>query len=416
MPHTMDSNTKRPYSLELASSLFALVLIIALMYALQSVLLPLMFSILIAISLYPVARFLERLKLGKAFSAILAVILAIVLISGLVWFIVHQVIVIGKDGAEIQQKFMSIIDTIQNWLTNRFGIERSEISQRLRAEANEALSHAGTYLSAAFGSLGSILAGVVLVPFFTFFLLYYRVFFREFFFHAFKSTSQETVHNTLNKIYYVVQSYLLGLVTVMGIVAVLNTIGLMVLGIQYAWFFGTLASLLMLLPYIGIAIGSILPALFAIATKDSYWYAVGVIGWFQVVQFLEGNLITPNIVGGKVSINPLMAIIAILLGGMLFGLAGLILVLPLTAVIKVLFDEIPSMKAFGFVIGEPEKYHLKRYSTKVLMKRWNLKSMLEKKDKVEVKLEKEEVTKKEITVELDKPEKDEPGEDTKATP
>src|SRR3546814_8776223 len=109
------------------------------------------------------------------------------------------------------------------------------------------------------------------------------------------------------------------MITVMGIVAILNTVGLWILVIQYAWFFGTLASLLMLLPYIGIAIGSILPAIFALATKETAWYAVWVIAWFQVVQFLEGNVITPNIVGSKVSINPLMAIISILLGGMLFG-------------------------------------------------------------------------------------------------
>src|SRR5690606_16338229 len=176
----------------------------------------------------------------------------------------------------------------------------------------------------------------------------------------------------------------------MGIVAVLNTAGLLIMGIQYAWFFGTLASLLMLLPYIGIAIGSILPALFALATKDSAWYALGVIIWFQVVQFLEGNVITPNIVGSKVSINPLMAIISILLGGMLFGLAGLILALPLTATIKVIFDAIPSMNAFGFLIGEPEKYHLKRYSTKILLKRWNLRDILEAKEKKNQAEQKEE--------------------------
>src|SRR5690606_29740687 len=160
--------------------------------------------------------------------------------------------------------------------------------------------------------------------------------------------------------------------TVMGIVAVLNTVGLMVLGIEYAWFFGTLASLLMLLPYIGIAIGSILPAIFALATKDSYWYAVGVIAWFQVVQFLEANIITPNIVGGKVSINPLMAIISIILGGMLFGMAGLILALPVTATIKVLFDATPETQPFGFLIGEPEKRHLKRFSLRALKKKWKV--------------------------------------------
>jgi predicted PurR-regulated permease PerM len=378
----MDNSTnKKPYSYELASSLLALVLIITVLYFLQGVLVPLMFSILIAISLFPVARFLEKFNLNRVVSSIVSVILAVVVISGLIWFIVHQVIVIGHNGTDLQDRFITIFNTIQHWVTIKFGIEPGDLTQKFKELSNKALSNAGTYLTAAFGSVGGILAGLIIVPLFSFFLLYYRDFFREFFFHAFKSTPQDRVHETLNKIYTVVQSYLLGLVTVMAIVAILNTIGLMILGVEYAWFFGTLASLLMLLPYIGIAIGSILPALFALATRDSYWYAIGVVAWFQVVQFLEGNLITPNIVGGKVSINPLMAVIAILLGGMLFGLAGLILALPLTAVIKVLFDAIPSMKAFGFLIGEPEKYHLKRHSTMVLLKRWQLKDKLQENDK-----------------------------------
>jgi hypothetical protein len=158
----------------------------------------------------------------------------------------------------------------------------------------------------------------------------------------------------------------------------------MAMGIDYAWFFGSLASLLMLLPYIGIAIGSILPALFALATKDSALYALGVVAWFQVVQFLEGNIITPNIVGSKVSINPLMAIIGILLGGMLFGLAGLIIALPFIATLKVIFDSNPNMEAFGFLIGEPEKLHLKRNSTQELLMKWGIVRTPKNKKKVEV--------------------------------
>ncbi|SEN51072.1 protein of unknown function DUF20 [bacterium A37T11] len=137
-----------------------------------------MFSVLIAISLYPVAQWLERLKLGKAFSALLSVILAIVLITGLIWFIIHQVIVIGRNGSDIQEKFLSILDAIQNWLTQKFGVKPTELSERLRAQTSQALSHAGTYLSAAFGSLGSILAGLVLVPLYTFFC-FITVFFLE---------------------------------------------------------------------------------------------------------------------------------------------------------------------------------------------------------------------------------------------
>ena len=362
-------------SIGLAASLLCLVLIIGLLYTLQSVLVPLMFSILLAISLFPIVRFIEKYKVNRVTASLIAVIIAIILISTLIWFIVHQVLIIGANGNDIQIRFMHILDTIQKWITIRFGIEQGQISQQITTFTNKAVSNAGVIVGAAFGSVGSILAGVIIVPLFTFFLLYYRDFFREFFFHAFASTSKELVSQVLDKIYYVVQSYLAGLVTVMGIVAILNTVGLLVLGIPYAWFFGILASLLMLLPYIGIAIGSVLPALFALATKDSAWYAVGVVAWFQVVQFLEGNFLTPNIVGGKVSINPLMALIGLLLGGMLFGLAGLILAIPITAVLKVVFDAIPSMKAFGFLIGEPEQYHLKRFSGKIIMKRWKIKQM-----------------------------------------
>jgi len=361
-----------PYSVELAASLFACVIILALMYATQGVLLPLLFSILIAISLFPLAKFFERLRLGKAFSAMLAVLLAIAVIAGLSWFIVYESIIIGKNASSITEKVLSVLNRGQLWLESQFGIERTEVMEKLRSQGEKSLENVGGMLTATFGSIGNVLASAILVPLFSFFLLYYRVFFREFFFKAFKSTSQTKVNAVLNKIYMVVQSYLVGLITVMGIVAVLNTVGLMVLGIEYAWFFGSLASLLMLLPYIGIAIGSILPALFALAVKDNAWYAVGVIAWFQVVQFLEGNIITPNIVGSKVSINPLMAIIGILLGGMLFGLAGLILALPFIATLKVIFDSVPGMQAIGFLIGEPEKEHLKRNSTKELLMKWGI--------------------------------------------
>ncbi len=384
----MEKNqTKRPYSMELASSLFSLVLIVALMYVTQSVLLPLLFAILISISLFPLARFFERLHLGKAFASILAVLIAITLISGLIWFIVHESIIIGKDATAITDKVLSVLERGQTWLQDQFGIEKTEVMDKLKEQGNKSLENIAGTVGSTFGSIGNMLASAILVPLFSFFLLYYRDFFREFFFKALKSSPQHKVNEVLNKIYEVVQSYLVGLITVMGIVAILNTVGLMFMGIDYAWFFGSLASLLMLLPYIGIAIGSILPALFALAVKDNAWYAVGVIAWFQVVQFLEGNIITPNIVGSKVSINPLMAIIGILLGGMLFGLAGLILALPLIATLKVIFDASPGMESIGFLIGEPEKEHLKKNSTQELLMKWGIVRTPKIKKKIDIDIE-----------------------------
>ncbi len=351
------------YTYLLAARLLSLVLILLLIYLLQSILVPLLFSMLFAITLFPLSRLMEKWGTPRVASSIIAVIVAIVVITGLIYLIINQVLNIGKNGEDLINRFKGILETILNWANAQFGITQNMVSDKFHEFTDNALSNAAKYLQTAFSSIGGMLASVILVPLFVFFMLYYRDFFREFFFKAFRSSGQEKVNQVLNNIYKVIQSYLVGLLTVMGIIAILNTVGLLAMGIDYAWFFGILAALLMLIPYIGIAIGSLLPALFAIATKDNAWYALGVIAWFQVVQFLEANFITPNIVGSKVSINPIMAIVGLLLGGMLFGLAGLILALPMVAILKVLFDAMPSQSHFGFLIGEPEKHHLQREST-----------------------------------------------------
>jgi hypothetical protein len=112
----------------------------------------------------------------------------------------------------------------------------------------------------------------------------------------------------------VVQAYITGLLTVIVIVAVLNAVGLLILGVRYAIFFAVFASVLAVIPYIGILVGAALPALMTLVETGSPLKAGLVIGVFVFVQFLEGNFITPTITGSKVSINPMAAIIALILG------------------------------------------------------------------------------------------------------
>src|SRR5690606_36452173 len=281
-------NRNYPSSFILAAKLLVLFLVIALAYLLQGVLVPVLFAVIFAITLYPLCCLLERWRFPRAAASIISVIVATLVVSGIIYFIVSQVIVIGKNGEDIAKNFVNIYDSIQSFLERKFGVAPGELTNRLREEGQNIISNAGRYLSAAFSSAGGTLANAVLVPLYIFFFLYYRDFFKDFFIRASPGLTPAKVLGTLAEIYEVIQSYLLGMGMVMGIVAILNTAGLLVLGLQYAWFFGTLAALLILIPYIGIAIGSLIPALFALATMDNYWYALGVIIWFQVVQFLEG--------------------------------------------------------------------------------------------------------------------------------
>ena len=341
-------------SLNLATSLLAIVLVVFILWSTQTVVIPLLFSIILAVMVFPIARFMERFGINRIFSTVLSLLIAILIFAGLSYLIVMQVIDISKDAATITVKLEKLFNEGLQWVTQTFNISQNELSDKALKELESAMSTISKFAMNFFSSFGSVLTAGILVPIFAFFFLYYRDFFKTFFLKAFKSTPKDKVEDTLTKMYNALQNYMVGQLTVMSIVAILNTIGLYFIGIDYAWFFGVLASLLMILPYVGIAIGSIFPAIFALATMDSPYYALGIVGWFQFVQFLEGNFITPNIVGGKVSLNPMVSMLAIILGGMLFGFAGFILALPIAAILKVVFDSIPQLESFGYLLGDPE--------------------------------------------------------------
>jgi predicted PurR-regulated permease PerM len=210
---------------------------------------------------------------------------------------------------------------------------------------------------------------MILIPIYSFFFLYYRAFFRAFAYKVFNKQSKSFINGLIKKVYKIQQNYLNGLLKVILIVGALNTIGLLALGIDHAIFFGFFAAILMLVPYIGVLIGALLPAILALATKDSAWYAFGVIAIFGFIQFIEGNFITPKITGSKVSINAFIALSSLILFAMLWGIAGMILALPLTATLKVIFDNTPGYEAYGFLIGEPVDKQLES-SRRFRLKKW----------------------------------------------
>lgn len=341
-------------SVKIAANLIMLVLIVFICYTLQSIIVPILFSIILSVLILPLAERLEKWGLGRAASSILTLIFFIILVCGIGYVLISQTINIGQDATDIVDKIRSLGLRILDWASDKFHMSKNEIIGRAETELSNSATSIGGYITGMINSIGNSLSFGILVPIMIFFFLYYRDFFKEFFCRVFSSSPREEIENLIAKIYDVLQNYLVGLVTVMGIIAILNTIGLMLLGIDYSWFFGILAALLTIFPYVGIFIGSIIPALFALATKDSAWYAAGVIIWFQLVQTLEGNFITPKIVGGKANLNPLVSLLSFFLGGMLFGISGMILALPLMAILKVIFDSIPETQAYGFLLSEPD--------------------------------------------------------------
>ncbi len=314
---------------------------------------PIVTAFIIALLLLPLSAAMERIKISRGISSVLSIIVVIGIVVGLSYFFSSQVGTITRDLNTIGARFNDLLDKGHNWMEETFGVEQQEQSRYVKNSMNAFLQNSTSAVSQTVSATADFFTAFFLFLIALFFLLYYRRFFVAFLYKWFDPVDHPKVSETIQKIIMVVRSYIVGLITVIGIVAVLNSVGLMLMGIDHAIFFGALAAVLTIIPYIGILIGSLLPILFALVTKDSLWYPVGVAILFWVVQFLEGNFITPNIVGGKVSINPFAAIIALFLGGMIWGALGMILSIPILAIIKVICDAIEPLQPIGFLLNNP---------------------------------------------------------------
>lgn len=348
-----NKDRETPIYLKLASILVAVIATVYILFVLRETIIPLAFSVLLAILLHPVCTWLERHRVPRIGAILLSILALFVVLVVLIYVVSIQIGSFAEELPRITEKAETILDQTLTMGERYLNISRSQQVSEAKKYMINALSEGRAVLLNTLVTTTGAISTFILIPLYIFFLLLYRHFFRRFIHKVFKSVPNAELNLLLKKIYDVIKSYLSGLFLVILIVGVLNSIGLLILGIPHAIFFGFLAGFLILIPYIGILIGSVLPALLSVVTMDSPWYAVGVIGVMSFVQFLEGNFITPNIVGSKVSVNPLAAIVALFLGGQLWGLSGLILALPVTAILKVIFDAIPSLEPFGFLLGEP---------------------------------------------------------------
>lgn len=348
----------------IALDLLAFVIIVFIAYLLQDFIIPLLFAVILSVLIYPIVQFFEfRLR----FNRIISITIAITIFSAAIFLVF---VLIGVQFEEIMNKSDKYYAQVERKLTPLFdqmesdlGVTSKDLVGNEEMKVKDIVKKNSNKIIPFLTKSGSVLSDFFLSPLYMFLFLLYRNFLVSFIYRCTSNICEKVVmREILSELYKVQQNYMVGLVSVMAIVGLLNSVGLLLLGIEYPFFFGFLCALLLLVPYIGIIIGSLLPALIALATKDSYWYAVGVIGIFGFIQFLEGNFITPKITGTKVSLNAFVSILSIVLFSMLWGIPGMILALPITASLKVIFDHSENMKEIGFLLGEAKD---KYFSTKI---------------------------------------------------
>lgn len=330
--------------------LFIILSIFALIHA-RNFLYPICIAILFAYLLYPMAKFLETNGIPRIIAILLSLVVGIFIISFVISLISSQLEVFFDDFPELQYKALANLEEMAKNIESSFGISTQDQKHWLKERISGAFESGGIVFKTAFQATAGTVVAILIQPVFVFFLLYYRDKFREFILRLAPDRIHQKTLKIINEVSLVTKKYMSGIVIVVLILCFLNSLGLYIVGLDYAVVLGVISAIFNFIPYFGTLIGGIVPLTFALLTMDSPSYALGVIIHFLIVQFLENNILTPNIVGGNVKLNPFITILIIILGSMIWGIPGMFISVPFLAMFKIICDHVEKLRPFSYLLG-----------------------------------------------------------------
>ncbi|HEY4154736.1 MAG TPA: AI-2E family transporter [Puia sp.] len=354
----MNHLMKLPFYARLALTLFAVALVLLFMWMGKSILIPLFFAFLISILLHPVVRFFEKHRFPRALASLLTILIFLILIAGLFYFFSRQVNRLSKDLPAIQARISAQVQGIQDWIYNKYHINNSQQEAYANKTVNGVLNTAVNSAATTFVGIAETLILSIFIFVFTFFILFHRRLLMRFLLALFDEEHNKRVSIVVSKVRLLINNYVLGLLMEMLVLMILIFTSLMIIGIKYALLLAVIAAILNIIPYFGIYI-SMAIAVLVTMSNGSGGSAITVLIVFLAAHFIDANVVLPRIVGGQVKMNPFITLLAVLIGHLIWGIPGMFLFVPLTAIIRLISEEIPEMNPWAILIGE-EKYSKKK--------------------------------------------------------
>ncbi len=316
----------------------------------QDILLPIIYATLIAILLSPLVNFLTSKKVGRALSIFMVLTLVLLIIAAIVLLVSSQANKLREAWPHLSQKFKDFFQLAISWTSENFHVSTQKIEEEISHAKNDLFSTSSQAIGATLSTMGGVFSTIFLTPVYVFMILFYQSHLLEFIHKLFGSRNGDQVSEVLSETKSIIQSYLVGLFAEIVIVAILNSIGLMILGIDYAILLGMLGAVLNVIPYLGGIIAMAIFMAIALVTKSPvYVFYVGAL--YTVIQLIDNNYIVPKIVGSKVKLNALISLLVVIAGAALWGIPGMFLSIPITAILKVICDHVEQLKPFGFLLG-----------------------------------------------------------------
>jgi predicted PurR-regulated permease PerM len=315
----------------------------------RDIIVPVVFATIIAIVLNPFVELLRKWKVNRVLAISIAVVLASLITLAIIYVISYHLAQFSESLPQLKTKVNASSKEFVNWISETFNIRTSKIN--LYISNSQADSINNFEIAESLAQIGGLIVTILLLPCYLFMILYYKPLLLDFIYRVFDADHQVTLVDILANTKQIIQTYLVGLFFELIIMAVLNSVGLLILGIEYAIILGILGALLNTIPYIGGVVATGLAMIIAFVTTDSITYPVLVLALFVVIQLIDNNFIVPIVVASRVKINALISVIAVLIGGSVWGIPGMFLSIPLVAILKVIFDHVEALQPWGLLLG-----------------------------------------------------------------
>jgi predicted PurR-regulated permease PerM len=324
---------------------------------------PLAFAAIIAMLLWPVSRTMESWGINEKLAALISVILFVALIFGIFYLLSSQIQGFSKELPQLQSTLNEKINQAQEYIQEQFGISEKQQQQAIQ-KGKSGASSIGQQFAMSFVSV--VVKGLLMLVY-IFLLLLYRQRFKNFIIKYTPEEKRENAKKIIVNSANVAKGYLGGRLLLMSILAVCYCVGLSVIGVQQAIFFGVFAAVLSIIPFVGNIIGAILPLSLALLNQGTT-AAMGVVILFTATQLLENYLLEPLVVGKKVDLNGFFAISVVILGEIIWGISGAILAMPFLGIAKIIFDNIRPLNPMGYLIGEDDNENDSGWGKKLVEK------------------------------------------------
>jgi predicted PurR-regulated permease PerM len=322
--------------------------ILAICYFGEEVLAVILVSVLIAFALAPITDLLGRLRFPRWASSGIAVVILLAVFAGLAYYGLNQASnlldQLPKYSAEIHKRLGAITRSASNLEVLSPSPEKDAVKVKQTTSWADLLSH-------GFGSATEMVLAISFVPFLVFFMLNWQDHVRAATVGLFPMENRRDAHTTLGQISTMIRSFIIGNLLIALLMGGLSTVVFAVLGIPFFYFAGFASGFLSMLPYLGLVL-ALLPPLFVgighLTLMNVVWIAITVVA----LHLVSLNVLYPKFLGSRLRLNPLAVTTALLIWAGLWGGIGLILAIPITAGMKIIFDHVESLKAFGVWLGE----------------------------------------------------------------